>query len=75
MRTRKGRRLKGTATAAATTGMDGAEAELVVPAIAEDGTLYQAGKMEVHRLGLRHLAVSVFVFSGDHLLIQRRAAG
>jgi isopentenyl-diphosphate Delta-isomerase len=75
MRPRKGSRLKGIRTALATGGMGNAEAELVVPAIAEDGTLYQAGKMEVHRLGLRHLAVSVFVFSGDHLLIQRRAAG
>ena len=30
-------------------------------------------KMEVHRLGLRHPAVSVFVLDGDKVLIQRRA--
>lgn len=30
-------------------------------------------KLEVHRLGLRHKAVSVFVMRGDAVLIQRRA--
>ena len=46
---------------------------IVIPAIADDGSLYRIGKLEAHRLGARHLAVSVFVFSGDRLLIQRRA--
>jgi isopentenyl-diphosphate delta-isomerase len=46
---------------------------LVVPAIAGDGSLFPAGKMDVHRTGQQHLAVSVFVFCGSHLLIQRRA--
>lgn len=32
-------------------------------------------KLEVHRRGLLHKAVSVFVLCGDHLLIQRRALG
>lgn len=32
-------------------------------------------KLEVHRRGLRHKAVSVFVTDGDFLLIQRRALG
>ncbi|MGD9916564.1 MAG: isopentenyl-diphosphate Delta-isomerase [Paenirhodobacter sp.] len=32
-------------------------------------------KMEVHRLGLRHKAVSIFVLDGENVLIQRRAAG
>lgn len=32
-------------------------------------------KMDVHRKGLLHRAFSVFLFSGDNLLIQRRAAG
>lgn len=45
----------------------------VVPAIGRDGRLFPAGKMEVHRSGQQHLAVSVFVFCGDQLLIQRRA--
>ena len=30
-------------------------------------------KMEVHRQGLRHPAVSIFVLDGDKVLIQRRA--
>jgi isopentenyl-diphosphate delta-isomerase len=51
------------------------EADLVIPAIADDGSLFPIGKMEAHRRGQRHLAVSVFVFAGDELLIQRRAAG
>ncbi len=33
------------------------------------------GKLRAHQLGIRHLAVSIFVFSGGDLLIQRRAAG
>lgn len=32
-------------------------------------------KLEVHRRGLLHKAVSVFVLCEDHLLIQRRALG
>ncbi len=31
--------------------------------------------MDVHRKGLLHRAFSVFLFDGDRLLIQRRAAG
>ncbi len=46
---------------------------LVIPAIAMDGSLFPIGKMEAHRQGQKHLAVSVFVFAGDKLLIQRRA--
>ncbi|MFV0294767.1 MAG: isopentenyl-diphosphate Delta-isomerase [Hyphomicrobiaceae bacterium] len=40
-----------------------------------DGRLVPAAKLEVHRSGLRHKAVSVFVVVGDELLIQRRALG
>jgi isopentenyl-diphosphate Delta-isomerase len=47
----------------------------LIPAIAADGSLYPIEKMQAHRLGTHHLAVSVFVFSGDDLLIQQRAAG
>jgi len=47
----------------------------LIPAIAADGTLYPIEKLEAHLRGVQHLAVSVFVFSGDELLIQRRAAG
>lgn len=45
----------------------------VIPAIGPDGTLYRIGKLEAHRLGALHLAISVFVFDGPLLLIQRRA--
>ena len=48
---------------------------LVIPAIADDGSLFPIGKLEAHRRGRRHLAVSVFVFAGDLLLIQKRAEG
>lgn len=39
-----------------------------------DGRLTPVDKLEVHRLGLRHKAVSVFVMAGSRLLIQKRAA-
>jgi isopentenyl-diphosphate Delta-isomerase len=45
----------------------------MIPAIAGDGALYPIDTMEAHRKGALHLAVSVFVMSGDALLIQRRA--
>lgn len=38
-----------------------------------DGKLTPVEKLEVHQRGLRHKAVSVFVMSGDKVLIQRRA--
>lgn len=40
-----------------------------------DGTLAPVEKLRVHREGLRHKAVSVFVNAGDQTLIQKRAAG
>jgi isopentenyl-diphosphate delta-isomerase len=39
----------------------------------QDGTLKPVEKFEVHKLGLRHKAVSVFVFYQGQLLIQQRA--
>jgi isopentenyl-diphosphate delta-isomerase len=48
---------------------------LVIPAIDGNGALFPMGKLDAHRRGQHHLAVSVFVFSGDLLLIQRRALG
>ncbi|SFD06566.1 isopentenyl-diphosphate Delta-isomerase [Tropicimonas isoalkanivorans] len=39
-----------------------------------DGTLEPVAKLEVHRRGLRHKAVSVFVMDGENVLLQRRAA-
>jgi isopentenyl-diphosphate Delta-isomerase len=38
-----------------------------------DGILTPVEKLEVHQRGLRHKAVSVFVLSGDKILLQRRA--
>jgi len=46
----------------------------MIPAWVE-GRLVPVEKLEAHRRGLRHKAVSVFVLSGDRVLIQRRAAG
>jgi len=40
-----------------------------------NGTLTPVEKLEVHRRGLRHKAVSVFVTDGEDVLIQRRALG
>ncbi len=47
----------------------------IIPAIADDGSLYKIEKMEAHRQGALHLAISVFIFDGDEMLIQRRADG
>lgn len=41
----------------------------------DQGELRPLDKLEVHRRGLRHPAVSVLLFHGPDLLIQRRAAG
>ena len=50
--------------------------DIIIPAIAEDGTLFPIEKLEAHKKGQFHLAISVFVFSPDgKLLIQRRADG
>jgi len=46
-----------------------------IPAIAADGSLFPMGKLEAHRMGQKHLAVSVFLFAGDQMLIQQRADG
>jgi isopentenyl-diphosphate delta-isomerase len=47
----------------------------VIPAIGSDGRLFAVEKMQAHRSGQLHLAVSVFLFCGDEMLIQRRAQG
>lgn len=38
-----------------------------------DGTLKPVEKLEVHKRGLKHKAVSVFVMDGQNVLVQRRA--
>lgn len=50
-------------------------APVMIPAISADGALYPVEKLRAHVDGLLHLAVSIFIFDGDALLIQRRAAG
>ncbi|NSX54857.1 isopentenyl-diphosphate Delta-isomerase [Parasulfitobacter algicola] len=40
-----------------------------------DGVLTPVEKLDVHRRGLKHKAVSVFVMDGPNVLIQRRAMG
>lgn len=47
--------------------------DIIIPAVADDGALFPIAKLKAHRDGQLHLAVSVFVFDGDDLLIQRRA--
>jgi isopentenyl-diphosphate delta-isomerase len=49
--------------------------DLPIPAFGPDGVLRPVGKLAVHRQGLRHPAVSVFVLRGREILIQQRAAG
>ncbi len=38
-----------------------------------DNKLYAIDKLEAHLANIRHVAVSIFVFNGEHLLLQRRA--
>ncbi|WP_425097741.1 isopentenyl-diphosphate delta-isomerase [Tropicibacter sp. S64] len=40
-----------------------------------NGTLVPVDKLDAHRRGLRHKAVSVFVLREDHVLLQQRALG
>jgi isopentenyl-diphosphate delta-isomerase len=47
----------------------------MIPGIAEDQSLFPVEKMDAHRRGVLHQAISVFVFDGDRLLIQKRADG
>lgn len=49
--------------------------DLPIPAWDASGALVPVGKLAVHRQGLRHPAVSVFVLRGQEILIQQRAAG
>lgn len=46
----------------------------IIPAIGRDGLLFPIEKLKAHEEGTLHLAVSVFVFCGTKLLIQKRAA-
>ena len=57
-----------------TTGKVGNGGEAMVPAWL-DGVLTPVEKYEVHKRGLKHKAVSVFVTSRGKVLLQRRALG
>ncbi|MEM0936431.1 MAG: isopentenyl-diphosphate Delta-isomerase [Pseudomonadota bacterium] len=46
--------------------------EILIPAWV-DGVLKPVEKLAVHRKGLKHKAVSVFVLDGENVLLQRRA--
>lgn len=50
------------------------ECPITIAGIAPDGGHYPIEKLAAHRQGVLHLAISVFVFDGDMLLLQRRAA-
>ena len=45
----------------------------LIPALAEDGSLYPVEKLDAHKRAIAHLAISIFVFDGDKMLLQRRA--
>lgn len=47
--------------------------KIMIPGINADGSLYPIEKIEAHQKGAHHLAISIFVFDGDELLIQQRA--
>lgn len=44
-----------------------------ISAIGADGERFPVGKMEAHSKGLLHDAVSVFIFDGPDMLLQRRS--
>ena len=46
---------------------------IIIPAIEQDGSLYPIEKIDAHRRGVRHQAISVLLFDGERLLLQRRA--
>ena len=45
----------------------------LIPALDADGALYPIEKLEAHKRAIPHLAISIFVFDGDRMLLQRRA--
>ncbi len=47
--------------------------DVMIQAVRPDGTRYAIEKMDAHRRGEPHVAISAFVFDGPELLIQRRA--
>ena len=56
-------------------GLAASDPPIMIPGINDDGSHYPIEKIEAHLKGVHHQAISVFVFSEDQLLIQRRASG
>ncbi|WMT85498.1 NUDIX domain-containing protein [Pelagibacterium sp. 26DY04] len=52
---------------------DDALGELIT-GVDDEGTLYPIEKLKAHRTGVKHLAISVFLFQGDRLLLQQRSS-
>lgn len=46
----------------------------LITGVDDRGKFYPIEKLEAHRASVRHLAISVFLFQGDGLLLQQRAA-
>ena len=48
---------------------------IMIPGINADGSLFPIEKIEAHQRDVHHLAISIFLYAGSQLLIQRRAMG
>ena len=48
---------------------------IIIPGINADGSLFPIEKIEAHQRDVHHLAISIFLYAGSQLLIQRRAMG
>ena len=59
--------------AMSTCTLEPSDPAIMIPGISDDGSLFPIEKIEAHIKGVHHLALSVFIFDGDELLIQRRA--
>ena len=46
---------------------------IMIPGIHPDGSFFPIEKIAAHQRDVHHLAISIFLFSDDELLIQRRA--
>ncbi len=53
---------------------DASDDARMISAIDGQGQRYPIDKLEAHRKGILHDAISVFVFDGDDMLVQQRAA-
>jgi isopentenyl-diphosphate delta-isomerase len=49
--------------------------QILITAISDSGALFPIEKLKAHKDAQLHLAVSIFIFDGQNLLLQRRAQG